>query len=345
MEYRKLGMSGLTISAITYGTWLTHTQDVAEVAHECVAAALDEGITTFDTADVYGNPDFGAGEKVLGAALSGVRRESVEIFTKVCLPSGPGPNDRGLSRKHITESCNASLRNLGTDYIDLYQAHRYDEDTPLEETMTAFADLVRQGKVLYLGVSEWTSAQIEAAAALAAELKVPLISNQPQYSMLWRVIEKEVVPTCARLGLGQIVFSPLAQGTLTGKYLPGRQPPAESRAKDSRGSLFVGRYLGAPVLAAVQRLRPIADELGLSLSQLAIAWVLQNPGVSSAIIGASRPAQVRENAAAVGRTLDSDVLARIDAALMDDVHGDLAERCPTKVATPFDVMPAWKAEE
>jgi aryl-alcohol dehydrogenase-like predicted oxidoreductase len=343
MEYRVLGASGLTVSAITYGNWLTHTREAAEIARECVAAALDEGVTTFDTADVYGNPDYGAGEKLLGAALSGVRRESVEIFTKVCLPTGPGPNDKGLSRKHIAESCDASLRRLGTDYLDLYQAHRYDEETPLEETMTAFADLVRAGKVLYLGVSEWNPAQIESAAALAAELKVPLISNQPQYSMLWRVIEKEVVPTCTRLGLGQIVFSPIAQGTLTGKYLPGRRPPAESRAEDARGSRFVGRYLSDPVLSAVQRLRPIADELGLSLAQLAIAWVLQNPGVSSAIIGASRPAQLRENAAAVGKTLAPDTLARIDAALTDDLHGDLAERDPSKVAAPFDVMPAWKS--
>ncbi|MFB9838423.1 aldo/keto reductase family protein [Actinoallomurus acaciae] len=343
MEYRRLGTSGLTISAIAYGNWLTHTREAAEIARECVTAALDEGITTFDTADVYGSPDYGSAEKLLGAALSGVRRASVEILTKVCLPTGPGPNDKGLSRKHITESCNASLRNLGTDYIDLYQAHRYDESTPLEETMTAFADLVRQGKVLYLGVSEWSPAQIEAAAAYAAELKVPLISNQPQYSMLWRVIEKEVVPTCTRLGIGQIVFSPVAQGVLTGKYLPGGQRPVESRAEHSHGARFVGRYLGDPVLAAVQRLRPIADETGLGLSQLAIAWVLQNPAVSSAVIGASRPDQLRENTAAAGRRLDQDVLDRIDAALVDELHGDLAERDPGKIATPFDVMPAWKA--
>lgn len=343
MEYRRLGAGGLTVSAITYGNWLTHTRESAEVARECVAAALDEGITTFDTADVYGGPDYGAAERILGAALSGVRRASVEILTKVCLPTGPGPNDRGLSRKHIIESCDASLRNLGTGYVDLYQAHRYDADTPLEETMTAFADLVRQGKVLYIGVSEWTPAQIEAAAVLAAELKVPLVSNQPQYSLLWRVIEREVVPACARLGLGQIVFSPVAQGTLTGKYLPGQRPPDGSRATDSSGSRFVGRYLGDPVLSAVQRLRPIADELGLSLAQLAVAWVLANPGVSSAIVGASSPAQLRQNTAAVGRTLDADTLARIDAVFVDESHGDLVERDPGKVATPFDVMPAWKA--
>jgi len=343
MEYRKLGGSGLTVSAITYGNWLTHSRETADVASECVAAALDEGITTFDTADVYGNPEYGAAERVLGAALSGVRRESVEICTKVCLPSGPGANDRGLSRKHVMESCHTSLRNLRTDHIDLYQAHRYDDETPLEETMTAFADLVRQGKILYLGVSEWRPDQIEAAAALAAELGVSLVANQPQYSILWRVIEEEVLPTCARLGLGQIVFSPIAQGTLTGKYLPQGQVPVESRATDARGSRFIGRYLGDPVLAAVQRLRPIADGLGLTLAQLSVAWVLQNPAVSSAIVGASRPGQLRENAAAAGRTLDPETMAAIDAVFVDDTHGDLVERDATKVATPFDVMPAWKA--
>ncbi|MEU9832984.1 aldo/keto reductase family protein [Streptosporangium sp. NPDC048047] len=345
MEYRTLGSSGLTVSAITYGNWLTASPQAVEATRRCVEAALDAGITTFDTADVYGNPDFGAGERALGAALAGVRRESVEILTKVCLPTGPGPNDRGLSRKHIMESCNASLRRLGTDHIDLYQAHRYDGNTPLEETMTAFADLVRQGKVLYLGVSEWRPEQIEAAAALASELKVQLISNQPQYSMLWRVIEKEVLPTCARLGLGQIVFSPVAQGALSGKYLPGRQPPSGSRAEDSRGGVFVGRYLGDPVLSAVQRLRPIADELGLTTAQLAVAWVLRDRAVSSAVIGASRPEQIRENVAAAGRTLDVDALARIDAVFLDPDHGDLVERDPGKIAAPFDVMPAWRVRD
>lgn len=343
MQYRQLGASGLTVSAVTFGNWLTGSKAAADTVRECVTVALDAGITTFDTADVYGSPDYGAGEQVLGAALAGVRRESVEVLTKVCLPTGPGPNDRGLSRKHIMESCHASLRRLGTDYLDLYQAHRFDESTPLAETMSAFADLVRQGKVLYLGVSEWRPDQIEAAAALAAELRVPLVANQPQYSMLWRVIEAAVVPACTRLGLGQIVFSPLAQGTLTGKYLPGRQPPTGSRSTDARGAAFVGRYLGTPVLSAVQRLRPIAAELGLTLGQLAVAWVLQNPGVSSAILGASRPEQLRENVTAAGRVLDADIMARIDAAFLDESYGDLVERDPGKVANPFDVMPAWKA--
>lgn len=342
MEYRTLGNSGLQVSAIAYGGWLTHAGDTRATARSCVAAARDAGITTFDTADVYGAPAYGLAEEILGDALRGVRRESVEVLTKVCGRTGPGANDQGLSRKHIFESCHASLRRLGTDYLDLYQAHRYDGATPLPETMIAFADLVRQGKVRYLGVSEWRPAQIEAAAALAAELRVPLISNQPQYSMLWRVIEAEVVPACDRLGIGQLAWSPLAQGALTGKYLPGHEPPADSRARHERGSRFVGRYLGEAVLAAVQRLRPIADELGLSPAQLALAWVLQHPQVAAAITGAASPDQVHHNAAAAGVRLDRDVLRRIDAALVDEVHGDLVERDPAKVAEPFNVMPSWR---
>ncbi|NUT02951.1 MAG: aldo/keto reductase family protein [Hamadaea sp.] len=342
MEHRHLGRSGLQISAITFGSWLTHDSSAADSAKATLRTALDAGITTFDTADVYGRPEFGAAEELLGDTLHGVRRESLEILTKVCLRTGPGANDEGLSRKHILESCHASLRRLRTDYVDLYQAHRFDPNTPLEETMTAFADLVRQGKALYIGVSEWTAAQIEAGAALARELRVPLISNQPQYSMLWRVIEAEVVPAGQAAGLGQIVFSPVAQGALTGKYLPGTQPPADSRAASDKGSAFVGRYLADPVLTAVQRLKPIADDYGVSLAQLAVAWVLSRPGVSAAIIGASRPEQVAENVAAVDVKLDEAALARIDAALVDPVHGDLVERDPAKTARPFDVMPAWR---
>jgi aryl-alcohol dehydrogenase-like predicted oxidoreductase len=342
MEHRRLGGSGLHVSAIAYGGWLTHGKDTAGAARECIAAALDQGITTFDTADVYGAPAYGAAEEILGTALRGIRRESVDVLTKVCGRTGPGANDQGLSRKHIIESCHASLRRLETDYLDLYQAHRYDDDTPLEETMAAFADLVRQGKVLYLGVSEWNPTQIAAAAELASELRVPLIANQPQYSMLWRVIEAEVVPTCARLGIGQLAWSPVAQGVLTGKYLPGRATPADSRATHGRGSRFVGRYMGDAVLAGVQRLRPIADALGLSLAQLAVAWVLQNPQVSAAIIGAARPDQVRHNAAAAGVKLDSDVLRSIDAALVNGVQGDLVERDPSKIADPFNVKASWR---
>jgi aryl-alcohol dehydrogenase-like predicted oxidoreductase len=323
VEYRRLGRSGLTISEIAYGNWLTHGSQVEEeAAQACVQAALDVGITTFDTADVYAGTK---AESVLGRALAGQRREGLEIFTKVFWPTGPGRNDRGLSRKHIIESCHASLKRLQTDYVDLYQAHRYDSTVPLEETMTAFADLVRAGKVLYLGVSEWPAADIAAAAELARELKVPLISNQPQYSMLWRVIEAEVVPTSEREGLSQIVWSPLAQGVLTGKYKPGEQPGADTRAGNESVGGSMKAFLTDDILTRVQQLRPIADDLGLSMAQLAVAWVLQNENVAAAIIGASRPEQVHDNVQAAGVKLDPEVMQRID-----DVLGDVVERDPAK---------------
>jgi aryl-alcohol dehydrogenase-like predicted oxidoreductase len=325
VEYRRLGRSGLTISEIAYGNWLTHGGQVEEdAAQACVHAALDAGITTFDTADVYAGT---RAESVLGRALAGQPREGLEIFTKVYWPTGPGRNDRGLSRKHITESCHASLRRLQTDYVDLYQAHRYDATVPLEETMTAFADLVRAGKVLYIGVSEWRAEEIEAGAALARELGVQLISNQPQYSMLWRVIEEEVVPTSEREGLSQIVWSPLAQGVLTGKYRPGEQPPADSRGGHAEVGGSMKGFLTDEILTAVQGLRPIADELGLSMAQLAVAWVLQNENVAAAIIGASRPEQVHDNVQAAGVKLDAGVLTRID-----EVLGDVVERDPGKTS-------------
>ncbi|MGW0894092.1 aldo/keto reductase family protein [Saccharopolyspora sp. NPDC002578] len=324
MEFRRLGSSGLSISEIAYGNWLTHGSQVEEdAARACVRAALDAGITTFDTADVYAQT---RAESVLGRALSGQRREGLEIFTKVYFPTGDGPNDRGLGRKHVIESCNASLTRLQTDYVDLYQAHRFDPTVPLEETMSAFADLVRQGKALYIGVSEWTAEQLTRGAELARELSVPLISNQPEYSMLWRVIESQVVPASEREGIGQIVFSPIAQGVLTGKYLPGEQPPAGSRATDEGGgSSMISRWMRDDVLGAVQRLKPIASDLGLSTAQLAVAWVLQNPNVSAAIIGASRPEQVADNAAASGVELGEDVLDRID-----DVLGELVTSDPRR---------------
>jgi aryl-alcohol dehydrogenase-like predicted oxidoreductase len=314
MEYRQLGRSGLKISEIAYGNWVTHGSQVEEdAARACVAAALDEGITTFDTADVYAGT---RAEEVLGRALHGVRRESVEIFTKVYWPTGPGPNDRGLSRKHIMESAHASLRRLQTDYLDMYQAHRYDQATPLEETLRAFDDLVRQGKVLYVGVSEWTAGQIAAALRTAADAGFDrIISNQPQYNMLWRVIESEVIPVSAAAGIGQIVWSPIAQGVLTGKYLPGDAPPSGSRATDPRGSSFIQDYLTEDILRRVQELRPVAAEAGLSLAQLAVAWVLQNPDVSAAIVGATRPEQVRENAKAAGVRLGSEQMHAIDEIL------------------------------
>ncbi|MBI4943835.1 MAG: aldo/keto reductase family protein [Actinobacteria bacterium] len=317
MDFRYLGNSGLKISEITYGNWLTHGSQVEnEVATQCVRAALDAGITSFDTADVYANT---AAETVLGDALAGERRESVEIFTKVYWPTGPGgPNDTGLSRKHIMESVNGSLKRLRTDYVDLYQAHRYDTETPLEETMVAFADVVRQGKALYIGVSEWTADQIRAGHALAKELRIPFVSSQPQYSMLWRVIEGEVVPTCQELGISQIVWSPIAQGVLTGKYLPGQAPPAGSRATDEKGgATFIKRLMTDEILERVQNLRPVADELGLTLAQLAVAWVLQNDNVAAALVGASRPEQVTENVKAAGVKIPAELMKRIDEILGD----------------------------
>jgi aryl-alcohol dehydrogenase-like predicted oxidoreductase len=286
-----------------------------------VRAALDVGITTFDTADVYAET---RAESVLGRALAGERREGLEICTKVFWPTGPGRNDRSLSRKHIMASIDGSLRRLGTDHVDLYQAHRYDHSTPLEETMRAFADVVRAGKALYIGVSEWTADQISAAAALARELHVDLVSNQPQYSMLWRVIEAEVIPASQRAGIGQIVWSPLGQGVLTGKYRPGAAPPSGSRATDPTGSSFMGALMSDEVLSRVSLLAPIAESAGLSMAQLAIAWVLANPNVSAAIIGASRPEQVAENASAAGISLDADLLAKVDEVLDPVVTRDPA---------------------
>ena len=297
-----------------------------DVATACVRAALDAGITSFDTADVYAD---GAAETVLGEALQGQRRESLEIFTKVYWPTGPrGHNDVGLSRKHIAESIDASLRRLRTDYVDLYQAHRFDIETPLEETMQAFAQVVRQGKALYIGVSEWTADQIRQGHALARELGIQLISSQPQYSMLWRVIEDEVVPTCRELGLSQIVWSPVAQGVLTGKYRPDQPPPAGSRATDDKGGArSIERFMRPEVLSAVQGLRPIADELDVTMAQLALAWVLANDNVAAAIVGASRPEQVAENVKAVDVRIPPELLARID-----DVLGDVVVRDPAMTA-------------
>ena len=314
MEHRPLGRSGLKVSAISYGNWITHGSQVDDdVAIAAVHEALDQGITTFDTADVYAGT---RAEAVMGKALAGQRREGVEIFTKVYFPTGDGVNDRGLSRKHIQESCEASLRRLQTDHIDLYQAHRFDHETPLEETMVAFADLVRSGKVLYIGVSEWNAGQIAAGAALARELRIPFISNQPQYSLLWRVIEAEVIPESVTAGLGQIVWSPIAQGVLTGKYLPGQPVPDGSRATDDHGGAsLIKRFLRDDVLDAVQQAKVLVDAAGLTMAQYAVAWVLRNPHVSSAIVGASRPEQLTENVKAIDVTLDDDLVAAVDAAL------------------------------
>ena len=331
MHFRYLGNSGFKISEITYGNWLTHGSQLEnDQAYACVRASLNAGITTFDTADVYANT---MAETVLGEALKGERRESLEIFTKVFGPTGPkGHNDVGLSRKHILESVDGSLSRLQTDYIDLYQAHRYDYSTPLEETMQAFADLVRRGKVLYIGVSEWTADQLRDGAALAMELGFQLISNQPEYSMLWRVIEGEIIPTSRELGISQVVWSPIAQGVLTGKYRPGEQPPEGSRATDDKGGAnMIKRWMDDDVLGRVQQLVPLAEEAGLSMAQLAVAWVLQNDNVATAIIGASRPEQVDDNVRAAGVKLDDDLLRKIDEVIDPVVERDPArtlERSP-----------------
>ncbi len=328
MEFRHLGRSGLIVSEISYGNWITHGSQVEEdAATACVRAALDLGITTFDTADVYAGT---RAEEVLGRALKGERREGLEIFTKVYWPTGPGRNDRGLSRKHIMESINGSLRRLQTDHVDLYQAHRFDVATPLEETMEAFADVVHSGKAHAIGTSEWTAEQLREGHKLARELRIPFISNQPQYSMLWRVIEAEVVPASQELGIGQIVWSPIAQGVLTGKYLPGQPPPAGSRATDEKsGAQFISQFMTDDVLTRVQQLIPLAQQAGLTMAQLAVAWVLQNPNVSSAIVGASRPEQLEDNVKASGVTLEPDLLKAID-----DILDPIVERDPTKTQVP-----------
>jgi aryl-alcohol dehydrogenase-like predicted oxidoreductase len=330
MEFRHLGQSGLLISEIIYGNWITHGSQVEDdAALACVRAALDAGITTFDTADVYAAT---RAEVVLGKALKDQRREGIEIFTKVYWPTGPGPNDRGLSRKHVMESINGSLRRLQTDYVDLYQAHRYDYATPLEETLRSFDDLVRSGKVLYVGVSEWRADEIRDAVELADAMGFDrLVSNQPQYSMLWRVIEELVVPTSAELGVSQIVWSPMAQGVLTGKYLPGQPAPAGSRATDPSGSEYLGELMTDKILTRVQGLRQIADDAGISMATLAVAWVLQNENVAGAIVGASRPEQIADSVAASGLVLTPEVLAAVD-----EVLGDVVERNPDLTLSPAE---------
>jgi voltage-dependent potassium channel beta subunit len=321
MEYRRLGKAGVKVSEIALGNWITHGGQVGDdAARACVEAAFDAGITFFDTADVYSG---GAAERVLGNILKDKRRSSYFLATKVFWPVGDGPNDRGLSRKHMMEACNGSLRRLQTDYVDLYQAHRYDEETPLYETMRAFEDLVRSGKALYVGISEWTASQIADAMKIADDMGFDrIVSSQPQYSMLWRVPEAEVMPLCRKEGIGQICWSPLAMGVLTGKYEPGRPPPEGTRA--ALGSGFHREFLSDETLTAVQELKPIAAELGLSMAGLALAWVLHNDNVSAAITGATKPEQVKENVRASGVKLDDDVLARIDEILGDVVVRDPA---------------------
>jgi aryl-alcohol dehydrogenase-like predicted oxidoreductase len=328
MHYRKLGNTGFKVTAVSYGNWITHGSQIDDdQSIKTVQAAYEHGITTFDTADVYAGTK---AEAILGKALKGFRREGLEIFTKTYWPIGPGVNDRGLSRKHIREACEGSLKRLGLDYVDLYQAHRFDYETPLEETMRALEDLVRQGKALYIGVSEWNAEQIQAAVDIAKEMNFDrIVSNQPQYSMLWRVIEPEVIPTSQANGISQIVWSPMAQGVLTGKYLPGQPVPAGSRATDPSGSQMVARWMQDDVLKAVQNLKPIADELSITLGQLAIAWILKNPNIASAIVGATNPKQIQENVAAADIVLEDAIMAKIDAVL-----GNLVERDPRKTVSP-----------
>ena len=324
MDYRKLGNSGMYVSAIALGNWATHGETVdQDVATSCVRKALDLGITTFDTADAYAGTK---AETMLGQALKGVRREGLEVMTKAFFPTGPGRNDRGLSRKHVMESINGSLRRLQTDYVDVYQAHRYDYETPLAETMGAFSDIVRAGKAHYIGVSEWTVEEIRAGAALADELGIQLVSSQPQYNMLWRVIEAEVVPACEELGITQVCWSPLAQGVLSGKY-GASTVPAGSRFSSDDGHLKTEhKFMQPAVIERVEKLKPIAANLGVPLATLAVAWVLANHNVSAAIVGASRPEQLDETVKATDLTLDQETLELIDGAL-----GDVIERDPAKV--------------
>ena len=319
------------VSEIAYGNWLTHGSQIGDdSATQCVHAALDAGISTFDTADAYAET---RAEAALGSALAGVRRESVEIFTKVYFPTGSGKNDRGLSRKHVMEAIDGSLHRLKTDHVDLYQAHRFDYETPLEETMQAFADVVRAGKAHYIGVSEWTVDEIRSAAALATELNIGLVSNQPQYNMLWRVVEPEIMPASEELGISQIVWSPLAQGVLTGKYSPGKGVLAGSRGADENGGKdTMAKWLSEDVLTRVQRLQPLAEGAGIPLGTLALAWVLQNPNVSTAIIGASKPEQIKENAKAAGLTLEDALLKEIDEILEPVIERDpgKVDICPSR---------------
>jgi aryl-alcohol dehydrogenase-like predicted oxidoreductase len=311
MNFRKLGSSDIEVSEVSLGSWLTYSGGVErEQARACVQAAFDAGINFIDTANVYGR---GASETLLGEALAGHERASYVLATKVYFPMSD--TDRGLSAAQIHKQIDASLKRLQTDYVDLYQCHRYDEQTPLAETMGALTEVVRAGKARHIGFSEWPVERIDEALALADVER--FVSSQPQYSMLWRAPEAEVIPLCAREDISQIVWSPLGQGVLTGKYLPGEPPPADSRAASEEMSGFIDRLLAPPVLEAVQRLRPVAEQAGLTMAQLALAWVLREPNVASAIVGASRPEQVHANASASGIELSADTLAAIDTALGD----------------------------
>ncbi|GAC1312806.1 MAG: aldo/keto reductase family protein [Vulcanimicrobiaceae bacterium] len=313
MRYRRLGRSGVKVSAVGLGSWLTYGGAVEEAtARACIVRAYERGITFFDTANVYAR---GRSEEVVGRAIAEFRRESVVLATKVYFPMGDGPNDAGLSRKHVFEQCHLSLRRLGVEYIDLYQCHRFDRETPLDETVAAMNDLVRAGKILYWGVSEWNADQIAAAVVLArARGWAEPVSNQPQYSALWRRIEERVLPTCGAYGLGNVVWSPLAMGILTGKYSDARTPPAGSRAAGTSADMMED-YFTQPVLDAVARLAPLATDAGATLGQLALAWCLRRPEVASVIVGATKAEHVDDNAAAADLDVDASIFARMDAIL------------------------------
>jgi len=312
MRYRQLGDSDLRVSEIALGSWLTYDGGVSDDdAEACVDAAFDCGINFVDTANVYGR---GAAEEFLGRVLASRPRDSYVLATKAYFPMDDAGENQGLSRTQIHKQLGDSLRRLRTDYVDLYQCHRYDRATPLEETMAALSEVVREGKARYIGFSEWSADQIQAALDLVPGVE-KFVSSQPQYSMLWRQPERDVIPLCAANGISQVVWSPLAQGVLTGKYKPGDAPPAGSRATSEWMGRFIGGFLDDDVLGRVQRLRPIADGLGITMGQLALAWVLREANVAAAIVGATRPEQVRENAAASGVELDAGTLAEIDRAL------------------------------
>jgi voltage-dependent potassium channel beta subunit len=312
MQYRRLGSSGLKVSEVCLGSWLTYGGAVDDkTAEACVDKAFEVGINFFDTANVYAG---GKAEEVWGRILRKYDRDDYVIATKVYFPMGEGPNDRGLSRKHIVEQCERSLKRLGLDYVDLYQCHRYDEETPLEETLRALDDLISAGKVLYIGFSEWPASRIAEAVGMQKRLVFDrFVSSQPYYNITGRGVEKEVMPTCWRHGIGQIVFSPLAQGVLTGKYLPGQPPPPGTRASDPKQNMFLRpEQLDNVVLDKVQKLRPLAEREGLTMAQLALAWILRREEVSAVIVGASRPQQVVENAGASGKRLSPETLEEID---------------------------------
>lgn len=318
MQYRRLGRAGIRVSTIALGSWLTYGGSVEEEsARQCIQKAYEIGINFFDTANEYNK---GAAEETLGRTLKDFSRDSFVLATKVYFPMGEGPNDRGLSRKHSMEQCHASLHRLGTDYIDMYQCHRYDPEVPLEEVLRALDDLVTQGKALYVGVSEWSAKQIADAVYVARELNLDRIaSNQPMYNMLQRYIERDVLPLCEHEGIGQIVFSPLSQGILTGKYKPGQMPEQGTRAADPKSNTFMQNLMKEKTLTAVQNLQSLAQQSGYSLPQMALAWVLRKQIVSAAIIGATRPQQVEENAKASDITLTDDILQRIDEILGEEV--------------------------